>query len=136
MRNYIIYNYTSLKQRDTKIYSVGGHSFGSGISVDFLKIVGPSTLLFIILGCIISIPFHINFFNVIGEHFVPGFTLTFIVLGVGIGCGLYYIQFGGYRLYEYFFAYLKPKKVYMNDWKHSEFKLYNVSIDGFIKHLL
>jgi hypothetical protein len=70
------------------------------------------------------------------EHFKVGYTFTFMALGIGIGYGLYNIKFAGYRLYEYLFAYLRPKKVYMNDWKHTEFKLTNITISGFIRHIL
>ena len=137
MQDSRIYNYTSLKQRDTKIYSVGGKDIPGGLSVDFLKIVLPSFIVFVLIGCLLSIPFGISFFNFLDkEHFKVGYTLTFMALGIGIGYGLYNIKFAGYRLYEYLFAYLRPKKVYMNDWKHTEFKLTNITINGFIRHIL
>ncbi len=130
-----IYNYTSLQTRDTKIYNVGGINMSGGMSVEFLKVVGPVVLIAILLGFLISIPFGIDFFNPFGEHFVPVYTIAWLVIGVGVGMGLWKIQFAGFRLYQYLLAYIKPKKVYGNDFKHTIYKLTNVEINTFVKNI-
>lgn len=132
----ILYNYSSLQKRDTKIYNVGGYNLAGGFSVEFLKVVGPAALIVTLLGAILSIPFGISFFNPFSEKFIWQFTVFFILLGIGIGCGLWYIQFSGYRLYQYLGAYFKPKKVYMNDFRHTEFQLTNFKIKAFVKNIL
>jgi hypothetical protein len=131
----VLYNYTSLKTRDTKIYNVGGYNIAGGLSVEFMKVVGPCIIVFIILGCIISIPFGINFLNPLGDNFHPKFTVIMIGLGIAIGCGLWYIQFAGYRLYQYLGAYFKPKKVYMNDFKHTIYKQNNLKYNTMVKNI-
>lgn len=131
----ILYNYTSLRQRDTKIYNVGGYNLAGGMSVEFLKVVGPVVLIVMILGGLISIPFGISYLNPFGAHFVPKYTITFLVIGIAIGCALWYIPVAGYRLYQYLIAYFKPKKVYMNDFRHTEFILNNIKIKTFVKNL-
>ena len=49
MNNYYVWNYTSLKQRESKIYNVGGYNIAGGFSVEFLKVVGPVTLGLILI---------------------------------------------------------------------------------------
>ncbi|MBQ8218160.1 MAG: hypothetical protein IJZ79_02540 [Bacilli bacterium] len=132
----IIYNYSSLQKRDTKIYNVGGYNIAGGFSVEFLKVVGPVALAIIAVGFLLSLPFGISFFNPFSANFVTWYTVLWLILGIGTGCGLWYIQFAGYRLYQYLGAYFKPKKVYMNDFKHSEFHLTDIKIKAFVKNIL
>ena len=49
-----LYNYSGLKSRDTKIYSIGGYNVAGGFSVQFLTVVGPVFLLALIIGIIIK----------------------------------------------------------------------------------
>lgn len=132
----VLFNYSSLKNRDTKIYSIGGHNIAGGLSINWISVVGPAILVFIILGWLISIPFKINFFNPLGDNFVPAFTLIFLGLGIVCGCLLWYVQFSGYRLYQYLIAYFKPKKVYTNEFKTREYKFNKIKIDSMIKTIL
>lgn len=132
----ILYNYSSLQKRDTKIYNVGGYNIAGGFSVEFLKVVGPAIIVCLILGGIISIPFGISFLNPFNESFIWQYTVFFLVLGIASGCALWYIQFAGYRLYQYLSAYFKPKKVYINDFKNTEFNLTNIKIKAFVKNIL
>lgn len=132
----ILWNYTTLRTRDSKIYSVGGHSISGGISIEFLKVTAPVAIIFIIVGALLGAIFGISFFNVFSEKFHKWWTVVWAGSGIGIGCGLWYIQFAGYRLYQYLIAYFKPKKVYMNDWRHTEFKLHNFSIKTLVRHIL
>lgn len=132
----VIFNYTSLKNRETKIYSIGGQNFAGGISIEFLKIVGPVALVFIAIGFALSFVLGFNFYNPLAENFHAWYTLLFLGLGIGIGCGLWYIQFAGYRLYQYLAAYFKPKKVYSNDFKVTEYKFNNIKIKSMVKNIL
>ena len=131
----ILYNYTSLRQRDTKIYNVGGYNIAGGMSVEFLKIVGPVAFSIIVFGVILGIPFGINFINPFSSNFIPQYTITFIVLGILAGCALWYIPIAGYKLYQYLFAYFKPKHVYVNDFKNTIYTLTNFSIKTFIRNI-
>ena len=120
----IVYNYTSLKKRETKIYNIGGYNIAGGIGTDFLIVLGPCVLVAIVLGCIISIPFGISFF-----------TLFWLILGISVGLLLWYVQFGGYKLYQYLGAYFRPKKVYQCNWRKTERKMHNYKFKTFIKHI-
>lgn len=131
----VLYNYTSLRQRDTKIYNVGGYNLAGGMSVEFLKVVGPATIIGIILGAVIGLPFHISFFNPFSPTFNLNYTIFWICVGICVGCALWYIQFAGYRLYQYLAAYFKPKKVYMNDFRTTIFTLNNIKIKTFVKNI-
>lgn len=131
----ILYNYSSLKKRDTKIYDVGGYKMAGGFSVEFLKVTGPVALIIIAIGFVLSLVFGISFFNPFDETFQLWYTLTFLIVGIAVGCGMWYIQFAGYRLYQYLLAYIKPKKVYSNDFKLREYKFSNIKIKGMFKSL-
>lgn len=132
----ILYNYSSLQKRENKIYNVGGYNIAGGLSVEFLKVVAPVTLVIILIGFILSLILGISFFNPLNEHFSAKYTLFFIVLGVAVGMGLWKIEFAGYRLYQYLGAYFKPKKIYYGDFKNTEVKLTNYKIKTFIKNIL
>ncbi len=131
-----LFNYTSLKQRDTKIYNIGGKSISGGISIDFLKVTAPVAIGIILIGVIIGAPFGINFINPWSPGFHAWWTIMWLILGIGVGLGLWYIQFAGYRLYEYLIAYLKPKKVYQNNWKATEFHLTDIKIKSLVRKIL
>lgn len=132
------WNYTSLKNRESKIYSVGGYSMSGGISVEFLKVVAPVAIAFMIVGGVIGIPFGITFLNPFSKtaKFIWQYTVLWTGAGIGVGLGLWYIQFAGYRLYQYLGAYFKPKKCYSNNFRLTEYKLNNIKINAFFKHLL
>lgn len=130
-----LFNYTSLKQRDTKIYNIGGKNISGGISLDFLKVTAPVAMGIFLVGSLLGLVFGISVIP-FTKHFNGWWTFIWLALGIGVGCGLWYIQFAGYRLYQYLGAYLRPKKVYMNDWKNTEFHLTNVSIKSMVKKIL
>lgn len=133
-----LWNFTSLMKRDSKIYSIGGYGIAGGISMNFAKVVAPVAILFIIVGWIISLIFGINMFNPLKPNWNYTYLLVFLGLGVGTGFGLWNIQFTGYRLYEYLLAYIKPKRVYTNEFNANKriFKFTNVKIKAFIRNIL
>ena len=130
-----LFNYSGLKSRDTKIYNIGGYNIAGGFSVNFLTVTGPALLVFIIIGWLLSYVFGLSFFNPFAENFSAVYTLSFIIVGILVGLGLYKIQFAGYRLYQYLGAYFKPKKVYTNDFKLKEKKFTDIKINAFVKKL-
>ena len=139
-----LFNYSSLKQRDTKIYDIGGKSISGGLSIDFLKVTLRGNAQRVISSVhpfcekyksLLGIPFGISVIP-LTANFKLWWLVIWLALGIGVGLGLWYIQFAGYRLYQYLIAYLKPKKVYMNDWKTTEFHLTDVSIKSMVKKIL
>ena len=49
-----LYNYTAIKQKETKIYDIGGYKMSSGLSVDFLKIFLPFVGASLLIGFLFS----------------------------------------------------------------------------------
>ena len=132
----VLYNYSSLQRREAKIYNIGGYNISGGLSIEFLKVVAPVALVIVLIGFLLSLVLGISFFDPFDENFSAKYTLTFIVLGIAVGMGLWKIQFAGYRLYQYLGAYFKPKKVYSGDFKNTEYVLHNYKIKTFIKNIL
>jgi len=133
----ILYNYSGLKKRDNKIYSVAGTKVSTtGISTSFLTVIGPSFLVWALLFIGITVA--------VGKGSVyiplsPNFNLIYTIIslfgGIGVGCIFWYVKIETYRLYEYLIAYFKPKKTYHNlNTRNKEFKLYNIKTDGFISN--
>lgn len=133
-----LYNYTRVMQREAKIYSIAGSYSASGISTNYIKIAGFTTVLFALIGYILSLIFNINMFNILEPNFSIYWAVYWIGFGFILGTGLYKIQIGGYRLYEYLRAYFKPKKVYTNSFERSE-KIYtqaNIKVDAIVSQIL
>lgn len=131
----ILYNYTSLKKRDKKVYSVAGANISqTGISTSFLKVVAPCTLATTLVGVIICVLLNKNFFYPLGEDFSFPFVLFFIGSGLSAGLAGWYIKVESYRLYEYVRAYIKPKKTYHTEnSRNREFSLYSIKTKGIVK---
>lgn len=129
MRRYY-YNYTKLMKREKRIYNAGFEIPG-GISYTVFKVCVPIFLVIVLIGWFISLFFNINMFNPLEDNFNLTYTLIIFVIGIGIAGSLYWIEFGGYRLYEYLIAYMRPKKVITNqessDGKHIRNKVRNLT---------
>ena len=65
----ILFNYSGLRNRDSKIYSVGGYNIAGGFSIQFLYVVGPVFLFFILIGWLLSLLFGLSFFNPFADNF-------------------------------------------------------------------
>lgn len=141
--NNILFDYSNLIKRDTKIYSIGGVGIPGGLSINFAKVVFPVAIVVIFLGYLLSLLLGLNMFN-----FMDGLTgirewhwkylITCVIIGVLTGLGLWNINVGGYRLYQYLLAYFRPKKVYTNnsDVRNREFKFHNITIKTIIRQEL
>ena len=113
---HITYNYTELKKRDKKIYSISGTTISqTGISVNFIKIWGICLGLFQIIGiiiCLIKGEFLYSPFN--GVEFNPNFLIIMVGIPTGIAFLLYYTKIQTYTLIEYLIGYFK-KKITINE---------------------
>ena len=132
----LLYNYSTLRNRDTKIYNIGGYNMAGGFSVEFLKIVAPVAIGILLIGFLLSYVFNVSMFNPFNKNFSLMYLIVFLGLGIGAGCALWFIKFSGYRLYQYLYAYLKPKKVYSNEFKTKEYKHTNIKINATVKNIL
>jgi len=132
----IVYNYSSLRTRETKLYSVGGYNMSGGLSIEFLKVTGPVAVIIIAIGFALSFVFGINFYNPMDPTFKLPYTLTWLILGIAIGCALWFVRFAGYRLYQYLLAYIRPKKAYRSDFKIKEYKFHSIKVKSIVKNIL
>lgn len=130
-----LYNYSSLRKRDKKIYSVAGTQVSStGISVTWLKVVAPTTIITTLIGALICVILGKKFMVPLHDDWNTNFTLFAVGSGLGIGLALWYIKVQTYRLYEYLIAYLKPKKTYHNlNTREIEYKLYKIKTDAIVQ---
>lgn len=129
-------NYTSVKNREQRLYELGGKKFSSGISISMLQFVVPVSVGIIIIGAIIAKFMGIAFFNPFNPNFKVGYTLFWLALSIGTALALYNIPVTGYRLYEYLLAYLRPKKVYTSDFRLTQKKFFVYKIKAFVKSIL
>ena len=132
-----VYNYSALKQRETKIYNFAGYSSSSGVSVDLLKVVAPALLVGVGISYLFgTFILGLSYFNPLNPDFSAGYTLTTLIISLLIGLGLWYIPIGGYRCYEYLRAVLKKKKVYRATFKPSVVRFNDIKIHAIVKTLL
>lgn len=130
-----IWNYTALNQRETKLYSIGGYNIAGGISFAFLKVVAPVAILLIFVFYIIGTIFGISYFNPLSANFSAKYTIFTAGISIGIGCALWYIMIGGYRLYYYLLAYIKPKKIYRVLFRPKEVTLTTYKVKAMVKSI-
>ena len=108
---HIAYNYTELKKRDKKIYSISGTTISqTGMSVNFIKIWGICFILFQIIGGIICLIkgelLYVPFRN--GE-LKPNFLIIMILIPSALSALLHYVKIQTYRLIDYLIGYFKKK---------------------------
>ena len=122
-------------QRDTKIYAIGGTTISpTGISVNFLKVVGPFTILGFVIGLVICFFTGKHYYNPLHSDFSMWFIALTVGLFGGIGYSMWAIKIQSYRLFEYLYAYLKPKYIYNNQSpKAARQKYTNVKVDGLMR---
>lgn len=106
-------NYTGLRDREKRIYSISGTKISSaGVSVSFLKVFLASTIfvnLFGVLICIIGGKNYYSLFNDKGA-FAPQFILVFLGISFGFAYILVYTKVQNYRLMDFLLGYFMPKK--------------------------
>lgn len=110
------YNYTSIKNRESRIYSISsgaGHTVisQSGIEVNFLKILVPLLFIFNIFGIIICIKAGKLYYIPIdfNGNSRALFDIIFIGIPFSISFALQYIKISSYGLLDYLIAYFRPK---------------------------
>lgn len=107
----ISYNYSSVVKRESRIYNFGFGYIPGGVSVNFLKIIVPIFIFFLVIGYGLSLLLGISMFNPLSETFNVYYLLAWLALG-GIASGILWgIEFAGFKLYEYLLAVMRPKKV-------------------------
>lgn len=117
MNSSFSYNYSSVKQRDRRLYSVSGTKISdTGLSYGFLKILGVTAAVTNIIGIIISILVTNTPFGLFNPFRNDTIDPTFIAIieggAFGITSALWYIKIQNYRLIEFLTALMKPKYTY------------------------
>jgi len=132
-----LYNYTSIMQRDTKIYAIGGVGIPGGVSVTHLKVILPVVFLFLFVGSVVAWPLGIRMWNIMNNWNWQYFCV-WLALGLSSGLILWNVQFAGYRLFEYLLAYLRPRKCYTNsaNMNNRTYNHTNIYIDSTVHTVL
>lgn len=106
-------NYSKIKNRDKKIYSISGTKISSsGISYKFIRVASTLLFMFNILGaiiCLIGGEFYYWPFSNLME-FQPAFLFIFIGGPLLLTMLLLYTKVQKYTLLEFIIAYAKPNK--------------------------
>lgn len=114
MRLKVAYNYSKIRNRDKKLYSISGTTISTtGISYKFLQVLGSLQFIFNLVGAIICM---------IGDRFyywpftedievAPGFLLFFVGTPFLLTYALLYLKVQSYSLLEFLIGYMKPKHI-------------------------
>lgn len=133
----IVYNYTRIKRREKKLYSLFNTTVSrSGWSVNTLQTCGILLALFNIFGviyCLISGTFWYNPINIALSSYAGYFYIIFIFIPIGIGVMLNSYKIQNYKAIDYLKIYFKPKTPLNQDGK--KIKLYRYEQDTFIEKL-
>lgn len=131
-----VYNFTQLKRSDQKIYAIGDFKIngGAGVEISYLLIVGPCFIFGVVLSFILSKVFGLTM-NFLSPDFNIYYWAGMIGGFTGIGIALYKVPVAGYRLYEYLFAFMRKKKVYVYDTRRSIYRQSKYTINTNVKHL-
>mgnify|MGYP000890754062 CR=1 FL=1 len=108
------YNYTKIKERDSKIYEISGTTISTtGISVNYLKIFSIVFVIFNIFGVLLCLIKGENLYMPIKSSITdikPGFLFLMVGGPIGISSLLKYKKIQNYSLLEYLIAYFKKKE--------------------------
>lgn len=131
--NNLSYNYSSVKQRDRRLYSVSGTKISdTGLSFGLLKIMGVTVGIMNIIGIAICMIAGKNLYNPFhGNKIDPTFVMVIEGLGIGMACALWFIKVQNYRLVEFLGALIKPKYTY--DELGKKIQLKKITSDTFIE---
>lgn len=133
----IVYNYTKVKKREKRIYSLFNTTIStSGLSVNSLKLSGIMLLIFGVFGIIFCLITGTNWYNPIaitkGSQ-VGYFYVVFVFAPIGIGMALNTMKIQNYRAIDYLKMYFMPKPVL--DQNGKKVKLVGYKQDTFIEKI-
>ena len=105
-------NYSSIRDRDKRIYSISGTKISStGFSVSYLKVFAGVFFFINILGLIFVKISGVNYYNPFRDNEIrPGFLIFLVGISIGISYVLVYQKVQNYRMIDYLIGYFMPKK--------------------------
>lgn len=112
------YNYTSIKVRDKRIYSISGTKISSnGLSYSFLGAASFFLVIFNIVGVFLCFYTGKFLYNPIKSVSDVSFTFPIIFLGLPIFFAYIVntVKIQNYKFSEYISLYFKPRSVYNKD---------------------
>lgn len=134
---YRTYNYTNIKIREKRVYSISGTKISSfGVTTSFLKVFSVVFTIFNIIGIFLCFKANKFLYNPIISSVEVDFTflMIFIALPFGISILLNNTKIQNYKLIDYIFMYLKPKETYDIDGRKVKFIKY--SVDSFVEKVI
>lgn len=95
----MLYNYTSVKKMETKLYNIGGYSIPGGISIQFMIIFVINEILFNVIGICISKAANIPYINISTGEYTFGMIFVIFPIFISLFESFYKIQ--QYSFFEY-----------------------------------
>ena len=133
----IVNNYTSIKRREKRIYSIFNQTVSrSGFTANTLIVCGVLLGLFTVIGvifCFITGTLWYNPANLIENSDTGYFYIIFIGFPIGIGVCLNTVKIQNYKLIEYLSIYFTPKIPRDENGKRISISRYK--IDKFIERM-
>lgn len=133
----IVYNWTSIKRRDKRLYSFQNTVISrSGISYGYIKIAAVCLFIFTIFGLIFCAATKTLWYNpiTIAESSAAGyFYIVFVGAPLGLAGFLNGYKIQNYRAIDFIKIYFMPKTPVDQD--NKKIRIKGNTINGFIEHL-
>lgn len=132
------YNYTEIKTRDAKLYEISGSTISTtGVSIEYIKILIVTFIVFNLVGIAICILGGKNYYNPIvttpSLNLKLGFLIVMVGGPLGVSLALKYIKIQNYTLLEFLISYLKKKEEI--DIKMNKIKCMRYKQKGFVENV-
>jgi len=112
---YKTYNYTKIRKREKRIYSIAGTKISSsGLKTSFLQTAGVCFAVFNVVGVLICVFTGEFLYNPIksATDFSLTFPMVFLVGPFALAAALNSLKVQNYKLVEFLMIYFKPKYTY------------------------
>ena len=133
----IVYNYTRVKKREKKTYSIFDTTVSSnGFSVRTVKTCTAMLFLFALVGvpfCLISGTFWYNPIHILEGTSAGYFYFVFIFAPIGLGIALNSTKIQNYKAIDYLKIYFAPKAPLNQEGK--KIKTDEFKIDTFVERI-
>ena len=132
-----VYNYTKIKKREKRIYSIMNTNFSSeGIAANVISTSAAMLSIFSIFGLTFCALTHKFWYNPIYIAYGPEigyFYLIFVFIPIGLGILLNKFKIQNYTALDYLKIYFYPKIPLRQDGK--KLKMEKIEINGFVERI-
>lgn len=100
-----IFNYSSLKKSEKKVYNIMGYPIPGGIGLNVIIVSLVSVLIFNLIGYPILHLLGIKYFSIANGQFIVGIIM--IVMPIIVGCSISKIKIQGISIFDYIIEAIK-----------------------------